>query len=302
MMEALRRAHIPFDYSQAKLRAGHGEAVCVVLSKLCDEALANQQFRISPIEYPTDVYPEEAPVDDDEEVSADIADTVAPTADDEEDDDYQLSRKEVKKEESKDTKIIESTIDPNAWKVEVEKVAPLLKMRMDSDNKEWRTHLEHTKELQGNIQTKVPMTQDTLAKLSETISQAIEAIRSREKTINSQYKKEVTDYTEVQEQLQEVMKRFDERNREVSTLESSVQQISEQLEQIKSLSDERGESMTDTGPLNRLKKSMKTIKDEIREMDLRLGTVSHNLLHIKMAQSSDKEIKRNKTEESDEDD
>ena len=42
----------------------------------------------------------------DEEVSADIADTVAPTADEDEDDDYQLSHKEVKKEESKDTKII----------------------------------------------------------------------------------------------------------------------------------------------------------------------------------------------------
>ena len=198
------------------MRAGHGEAVCAVLNLLCDGALANQQFRIAPIEYPTDVYPEEAPVDDDEEVSADIADTVAPTADEDEDDGYQLSRKEVKKEESKDTKIIESTIDPNAWKVEVEKVAPLLKTRMDTDNKEWRTHLEHTKELQENIQSKVPMAQDSLGKLSETISQAIEAIRGREKTINSQYKKEVTDYTEVQEQLQEVMKRFDERNREVS--------------------------------------------------------------------------------------
>jgi hypothetical protein len=55
----------------------------------------------------------------DEEVSADIADTVSPTADEDEDDGYQLSRKEVKKEESKDTKIIESTIDPNAWKVHV---------------------------------------------------------------------------------------------------------------------------------------------------------------------------------------
>jgi estrogen-related receptor beta like 1 len=151
----------------------------------------------------------------DEEVSADIADTVSPTADEDEDDGYQLSRKEVKKEESKDTKIIESTIDPNAWKVEVEKVAPLLKMRMDADNKEWRTHLEHTKELQENIESKVPMARDSLGKLSETISQAIEAIRGREKTINSQYKKEVTDYTEVQEQLQEVMKRFEERNREV---------------------------------------------------------------------------------------
>ena len=117
------------------MRAGYGEAVCVVLNLLCDGALANQGFRVAPIEYPSDVYPEEAPVDDDEEVSADIADTVAPAADDEEDD-YQHSRAEVKKEESKETKIIESTIDPNAWKVEVEKVAPLLKMRVDPDNKE----------------------------------------------------------------------------------------------------------------------------------------------------------------------
>ncbi len=73
---------------------------------------------------------------------------------------------------------------------------------------------------------------------------------------------------------------------QVSTLESSVQQISEQLEALKSQSDERGESMTDTGPLVRLKSAMKKMKTEIKEMDLRLGTVSHNLLHIKMAQST----------------
>lgn len=73
---------------------------------------------------------------------------------------------------------------------------------------------------------------------------------------------------------------------QVSTLESSVQQISEQLEALKSQSDERGESMTDTGPLVRLKAAMKKMKDEIREMDLRLGTVSHNLLHVKMTQST----------------
>ena len=40
------------------------------------------------------------------------------------------------------------------------------------------------------------------------------------------------------------MKRHDERNREVSELTSTLQQISEQLENIKSQSDERGESMT----------------------------------------------------------
>ena len=59
---------------QAKLRVGYGEAVCVVINLLCDGALAATNFRIQPMVYPTDVYPDEAPVDDDEEVSADIVD------------------------------------------------------------------------------------------------------------------------------------------------------------------------------------------------------------------------------------
>jgi len=67
-------------HDQAKVRAGHGEAVCVILNLLCDGALSNTpSIKFSQIEYPSDVYLEEAPIDDDEEVSADIADTVAPT-------------------------------------------------------------------------------------------------------------------------------------------------------------------------------------------------------------------------------
>ena len=155
IMEALRRARITLDYSQAKLRAGYGEAVCVLLNLLCDNALAKAGFRMpTSMNYPDSVYPEEAPVDDDE-VSADIADTVAVVDDDDDDDDYQSSRAEAKKEETKETRIIESSINPNDWKVEVEKVAPLLKMRLEQDNKEWRTHLEHTMELQAAIQEKV---------------------------------------------------------------------------------------------------------------------------------------------------
>ena len=60
--------------------------------------------------------------------------------------------------------------------------------------------------------------------------------------------------------------------------------------------------MTDTGPLVRLKDAMKKIKKEIKEMDLRIGTVSHNLLHIKMALSNDKGDTRNKPDDDEEDD
>merc|ERR1711939_94407 len=227
IMEALRRARITLDYSQAKLRAGYGEAVCVLLNLLCDNALAKEGFRMpTSMQYPDSVYPEEAPVDDDE-VSADIADTVAVVDDDDDDDDYQSSR------------------------AEVEKVAPLLKMRLEQDNKEWRTHLEHTMELQAAIQEKEPETKKELQSVAQKIQDSIVATQNRERTMNSQYTNEVKEYQN------------DERRNAVQMLESDLERIKQELETIKSQSDERGESMTDTSPLTRLKEAMKKIKKEI---------------------------------------
>uniref|UniRef100_A0A6U5VW81 Intraflagellar transport protein 57 homolog n=1 Tax=Guillardia theta TaxID=55529 RepID=A0A6U5VW81_GUITH len=251
ILEGVKRAKIAFDYPAAKLKQGHGEAVCVLLNLLCNAAIDAQGIRLAPPTYPSDSYPEEAPVDEEEEVGTDIADTVA-VNEEEEDETYSgaIGSVESKREEvSRENKILESATDPNAWKIEVENVAPLLKMRVEIDNKEWRTHLEQTKELQGNIENKVPSTQDHLGKLSNTIQQAIESISTREKYLNSQYKNLMQEYHEVQEQLEEVTKKFDERNRDVSERSNQLTQITENLEQIKSQMDERGESMTDTVPL-----------------------------------------------------
>eukprot|EP00961_Rhodomonas_salina_P082672 1110879-Rhodomonas_salina.3 len=68
---------------------------------------------------------------------------------------------------------------------------------------------------------------------------------------------------------------------------------------IRSQMDERGESMKDTGPLVRLKDAMKKLRRDIKgsagdlgwaeqDMDLRVGTVSHSLLHMKMQQEASK--------------
>eukprot|EP00960_Hanusia_phi_P072947 767910-Hanusia_phi.AAC.1 len=39
MLEAVKRAKIAFDYPVAKLKQGHGEAVCVLLNLLCNGAI-----------------------------------------------------------------------------------------------------------------------------------------------------------------------------------------------------------------------------------------------------------------------
>jgi len=84
-------------------------------------------------------------------------------------------------------------------------------------------------------------------------------------------------------------------------LESDLERIKQELETIKSQSDERGESMTDTSPLTRLKEAMKKIKKEIKEMDLRIGTVNHSLLHIKLANTGEKKLMRADDDDDDDD-
>merc|ERR1712216_430379 len=146
--------------------------------------------------------------------------------------------------------------------------------------KEWRTHLEHTMELQAAIPEKEPETKKELESVAQKIQDSIVAIQNRERTMNSQYTNEVKEYQNVKEKLTEGLQKFDERRNAAQMLESDLERIKQELETIKSQSDERGESMTDTSPLTRLKEAMKKIKKEIKEMDLRIGTVNHSLLHI----------------------
>uniref|UniRef100_A0A7S0W435 Intraflagellar transport protein 57 homolog n=1 Tax=Hemiselmis tepida TaxID=464990 RepID=A0A7S0W435_9CRYP len=305
VMDALRRARLPIDYPPAKVKQGHGEAVCVILDLLCDGALENRGFKLKQPVYPPDNYPEEAPVDDAEEVSGDaIADTLGDQNEDE-DEVYVGSKPsrgdKAAKESVEQSRILESTTDPKQWMVEVESVAPMLKMRVEPDNKEWRTHLETTKDLQDNINGRTGPTKESLGKLSTAIGAAMERIGTRESNLNSQYKDRVAEYHEIQEKLQEVTKRYDEGNAGVSDLTNQLNQITDELETIKSDMDSRGDSMTDTGPLVKLKDAMKKIKKDITGMDVRIGTVAHNLLHIKLAHEHSKENDRDHNKDEDDD-
>ena len=52
-------------------------------------------------------------------------------------------------------------------------------------------------------------------------------------------------------------------------------QVSEELEGVKAEMDEKGTSMTDAGPLVRVKQALTRIKGECTQMDIRIGVVSH---------------------------
>lgn len=67
----LKSMSIEINFSAAKVKLGHGEAVVVVLSRLADEALEVTKFRWSSPIYPKEEFADEAQVDEEAEVDDD---------------------------------------------------------------------------------------------------------------------------------------------------------------------------------------------------------------------------------------
>merc|ERR1719162_1751988 len=111
---------------------------------------------------------------------------------------------EVKKDGSDDEDdhaVLEASIDPKEWLLEVERVAPKLKIQLPNDSKEWRTHLQQTRGYKQVIETQFPAAKAQLDKLSSNLTNALERIRSKEAFINTQFDHRALDYRQQQEEL-----------------------------------------------------------------------------------------------------
>lgn len=65
-------------------------------------------------------------------------------------------------------------------------------------------------------------------------------------------------------------------------MSAEFNQIDQELEEVKANVDELGKKMADTTPLVNIKESLKRIKSEIKQMDLRIGMLMHTIMQNKM--------------------
>ena len=80
--------------------------------------------------------------------------------------------------------MIESNIDSKEWELEVERVAPRLKIPLQNDAKEWRNHIEQAKTYGQTIKKSLPDARGKLERMSENLGKVLEKITGREKRIN----------------------------------------------------------------------------------------------------------------------
>jgi estrogen-related receptor beta like 1 len=178
--------------------------------------------------------------------------------------------------------IIANTIDPMEWKMELERVGPKLKASGATLGKEWRAHIEQTKEHEKTIQAVLPSAQGHMKNISDQIKEAVEKMRGKEQSLNNQFEQIRSEFEELTAQYKSAGEKQSATQASVGAMANSMGQIQEQLDEIELVMAGRENSATDTSPLVNIKQALVTIKGDVQQFDLRIGVVSNTLLQAKL--------------------
>jgi intraflagellar transport protein 57 len=242
------------DISPSRLKQGWGDCCTTVLSSVVDLVIAKSPAFQQPI-HKMDEYAEEAFVDVDAEVTTDtIVDNIHASVDDDDDELVLISNQKANLPVKE-----EPLADPTEWRLEVERVTPLLKVVLPND-KQWRTHVALITTHLSKIEATTRVTNPRLVAVSGEVEEGLEKIKSREKYIQGQFGEEIEVYKRVVGELALLKQKVSGSSASVNQLSTELASISEELESVKSRIDELGSGMTDSKPLMAIKHGSSKIK------------------------------------------
>ncbi|XP_051234135.1 intraflagellar transport protein 57 homolog [Dicentrarchus labrax] len=293
VLAELRAFGVKVDFPPSKLKSGSGEHVCFVLDRLAEEALRRRGFSFRRPNYPTETAEEESVIEDDAELTlSKVEEEMIEEPDDEEENVMDLEALKLRtthteaEPSSKPDEILESTVDAAEWNLEVERVLPQLKVTIRTDNKDWRIHVDQMHQHRDGIKSSLKEAKSYLDKLQEDIGKTLEKVSSREKYINNQLEHLIQEYRSAQAKLSEAKERYQQASGGVTERTRVLAVISEELEKVKQEMEEKGSSMSDGAPVVKIKQSLTKLKQEIVQMDVRIGVVEHTLLQAKLKEKS----------------
>lgn len=139
---------------------------------------------------------------------------------------------------------------------------------------------------QEGINTSLQDAKGCLFKLREDISKTLEKVSSREKYLNTQLEHLISEYRQAQAQLNKVKELYQQASGGVTERTRILAEISEELEKVKQEMEEKGSSMSDGAPVVKIRQSLTKLKQEIEQMDVRMGVVEHTLLQAKLREKN----------------
>lgn len=140
---------------------------------------------------------------------------------------------------------VTSNVDEEAWKLELERVLPMLKMTIKNETRDWRSHLEQMKQYKSNVEGSLGIARNQLDKLHREISSTLDKISNKEKHLNRELETELEEYRMLQDQLSKVKDAYKGISEGVAERNRELLRLTDRLETVKQQMEERGSSMTD---------------------------------------------------------
>ncbi|EPY41937.1 hypothetical protein AGDE_01986 [Angomonas deanei] len=275
------------NLSPNRIKQGSGETVLILLSALVDQALTHKGFQFRPVDYSKmEKYDELGDVaDGDEDADMDqVEDNVVIDSDDE---DEVYVRATGEKSTKEDSAQIVSSVNPEEWNLEVERVAPLLQVRAENTD-DWRSRVESSSVLLNAIEKIYPDVRQMLERLADDMGKSKERIQKREQTLAQQFSELVEGYRVKLRELNTSRDSANVANQSVQQLTMELNQISEVLDQTKADIEDRETKISDTTPLMQVKEAVNKVQEEIKQMALRIGVLQNSVLHYVTKQTKEK--------------
>ena len=302
LMLSLRELGYEIDFPIPMLKQPYGEIATSILNFLADTALEckNFYYDLEP-QYITEKLKEGDNSYQNE--SEEIIDTDEESLEDDSRQDsieayYEISNVEtsnqLKSHNNSTSTMITSEIDPVEWKVELERVSPSLEIQFDDlDNeiilgRSWRKQVNSALLENEKILLEMDRSNDALQRLCKESTRTLETIDIKEEVINDKFKDIVEEWKLLSHKERNLKQTEEELTSQVDVMNNQIISLSKQLNDVRSKVDEKGNRMTDTSPLIEIKTTLKNMKGEIRDFDLQIGILEHNLIQKRIAKANSK--------------
>ncbi|KAG5878758.1 hypothetical protein JTB14_012128 [Gonioctena quinquepunctata] len=274
------------DFPPSKLKQGVGEYVVHVLDNLANRAIKNNNIILKKPKPPEEKEEENEVLEDESEINLDRVEEEMMAAYSDDSDGENIFRLDNLKPIKREIPATELSvnIDEEAWKIEVERVLPQLKVTIKNDNRDWRSHLDQMKAHKTSIDEFLGPTKAQLDRLYKEISVTLDKVGNREKYFNRQLESALEQYRSLQDQLSKLKDTYKNVSTGVAERNRELYKLTDRLETVKQQMEERGSSMTDGTPLVNIKKSVAKVKAEIIDMDVRIGVLECILLQTKISE------------------
>ncbi|KAG5674615.1 hypothetical protein PVAND_004569 [Polypedilum vanderplanki] len=283
IIKALNELDIATDFQSNKLISGAGPICVYVLDSLASKVLKLSTVQVQKPQIKTEENTSLDIVENDSEIileKLDDQNIIESESDDERERnsiyDLNLHDRKKSKYNNKEYKV-HSLIDNENFRLEMERVLPQLKIVVKSDNRDWRAHLEQIRTLRVNIENASEEAQTQLKKMQSEIVFTMDKIDSREKHLNKDLKVLINEYKELSIEMSKIANEIKENEQTKAEMDETISKLTNELENVKIQMEQRGNSMTDGSPLINIKKAVIRLKEEISELDIKIGVMQHTL-------------------------